>query len=106
MTPREARRAMKSHRTRFILAFTRSDFRRVFGENPFFDSFRLDAHCDGEFELPPPFRSRDSKRQAGTNRMANDLERADQGAVPTDPLSRCRRQAKGGVEPETTVLSH
>ena len=38
--------------------------------------------------------------------MANDLERADQGAVPTDPLSRCRRQAKGGVEPETTVLSH
>jgi hypothetical protein len=43
---------MKSHRTRFILVFTRSDFRRVFGENPFFDSFRLDAHCDGEFELP------------------------------------------------------
>jgi hypothetical protein len=85
MTPREARRAMKSHRTRFILVFTRSDFRRVFGENPFFDSFRLDAHCDGEFELPPPFRSGDSKRQAGTNRMANDLERADQGAVPTDP---------------------
>jgi hypothetical protein len=51
MTPREARRAMKSHRTRFILVFTRSDFRRVFGENPFFDSFRLDAQCDGEFEL-------------------------------------------------------
>jgi hypothetical protein len=52
MTPREARRAMKSYRTRFILVFTRSDFRRVFGENPFFDSFRLDAQCDGEFELP------------------------------------------------------
>jgi hypothetical protein len=63
MTPREARRAMKSYRTRFILVFTRSDFRRVFGENPFFDSFRLDAQCDGEFELPPPFRSCDSKRQ-------------------------------------------
>jgi hypothetical protein len=42
----------KSYRTRFILVFTRSDFRRVFGENPFFDSFRLDAQCDGEFELP------------------------------------------------------
>jgi hypothetical protein len=26
--------------------------------------------------------------------------------VPTDPLSRFLRQAKGGVEPETTVLSH
>jgi len=59
----------------------------------------------------PPFRSSDSKRQVWdesnfSDRMANDLERADQGAVPTDPLSRCRRQAKGGVEPETTVLSH
>lgn len=103
MTPREARRAMKNHRTRFILVFTRSDFRRVFGSKIHFSTVFDWMPC-AMADLNAATVSLERLETAGLGRIvfcvAHDIERADQGAVPTDPPVEPAGKQKAVLNPK------